>query len=168
MVQGTASSTSTGESKWSTPPWASRSLTYPSWEVCVGVVAASIPALRPGWKSLRIKLRSYRRIYSNEDTSAKKQSEKSTRPGHVENLGSSATVGAALRPDRVRGQANVTADGTTTEAEVQFPAHAFGIMKTTEVDLESQRTHSETSGYSRGEVEQRDHQAELNGTGRLM
>ena len=55
----------------SDPTWASIDNWYwRSWEVCIGIVAASIPALRPGYKALSSSLQSFCLHRSTRESSA--------------------------------------------------------------------------------------------------
>ena len=139
-------------------------LTQLSWEVCIGIIAASVPPLRPGYKKLKTSIRNYVTAHSTNKTSVPDQSEKSSKPSHVEAVKPVPT--AVLRPDR--GIISTTA---TAEDGLRLPQQNFGILKTTKVDLESQRTSSGgvlSSGDSYDEIDRMDSQAELRGAGTLM
>lgn len=69
---------------------------------------------------------------------------------------------AALRPDR--SEANVVCTTATSEDQFQLPLQGYGIMRTTRVDLEMQRTASD----GQPDFNANDSQTALRGTGTLM
>jgi hypothetical protein len=129
-----------------------------SWEICVGIVAACIPALHPGYKSLRGRWRDY--ALSRSERSGSKSSEKTLRPSHfskpVANRKQSAAVppvepnkplpatptlpANTLRPDlrAVRAMVGTEISHDSIFLPIQ-DTWGSGIVKTTQVDLESQR-----------------------------
>ncbi|KAI9792879.1 MAG: hypothetical protein M1833_000991 [Piccolia ochrophora] len=102
-----------------------------SWEVCVGIVAACIPPLRPGYKHL-VKI-FHARLRSHNNNTSTPTSQKMTAALN------SALVGIAS-PPRVRTTANTTTTTTTTtttdgsDSTGSLPEHE--IRKTTRIDVD--------------------------------
>lgn len=131
------------------------------WEVCVGIITACIPALRPGYKSVKIRIESYSRARSSATSS--KTVRKRSEPSHIGNAKALPMLpSAALRPDR--SEANVVCTTATSEDQFHLPLQGYGIMRTTRVDLESQLTACD----SHPDFDANDSQTALRGTGTLM
>ncbi len=131
------------------------------WEVCVGIITACLPALRPGYKSVVTRIESYSHAHSSATST--KAFRKASEPSHVKYARALPMLpSTALRPDR--GEANVVCTTATSEDEIHLPLQGYGIMRTTRVDLESQRTASS----HHPEFDANDSQIALRGTGTLM
>ena len=138
----------------------------------MGIIIACIPTLRPGYKLIQTKISTYTRAHSSKGTFGRKQSEKTTiKPSEAAATDPLSIIqGATLRPDR--GGMNTTCTTVTPDDVSDLPLQPLGIMRTTQVDLESQRTVSGdnlTGSNGFYEVERTDSQARLNkDTGRLV
>ncbi|KAL8824741.1 MAG: hypothetical protein Q9191_004849 [Dirinaria sp. TL-2023a] len=158
----------------SDPSWESIDNWYwRSWEVCIGITAASVPALRPGYKHLTSTISSYRSARSS------RKSSKTLVNGHDNHHGTRAPAISSLkdtnrvdlayaiphlkRPDPVLGStmsnskkhrplisSSAAGDGYPMDQWQQQQQHDEGaIQKTTTFDLESQTGGSSASGRGR-------------------
>ncbi|KAL9069517.1 MAG: hypothetical protein Q9157_006125 [Trypethelium eluteriae] len=153
------------DSTWeSIPNWY-----YRSWEVNIGIVAASVPAIYPGWKLLRSTVRSYisaRRSQRGSGTASHKRLHDSPNVGangkNVDefedkvHLASELTYPGMARdgdPLRVaRHTASVEVGGATVAGVEErnlrgdLETGNGGIKKTTHFDVEGGRSNSDISG----------------------
>ncbi|KAI4152250.1 MAG: hypothetical protein LQ340_003027 [Diploschistes diacapsis] len=143
------------------------------WEVCIGIVAASIPALRPGYKSLKARIRTYSLSRSAVKIPEKTGTTKPSVPTKPSEFNVSRNVpvipSAVLRPDI--SDTNAMCSTASAEDASNFSPEMFGIMKTTKVDLESQRTGSREGGTgseSFRDAERADSRTALKGAGTLV
>ena len=85
-----------------------------SWEVSVGIVAASIPALRPGWRFLSSTINTYlsHRSFRNADAEALVEPENRSKP---------ASFIKQLYPNRIRK--------TSHDAALEAAAHAASVQE---------------------------------------
>ena len=131
--KGTVSQIGFGDRKYS-PTCGSLldSLTLLSGEVCVGIIVASIPTLRPGYKVLKTRFQRYMTVGSNTNSTTLPKPEKPSIHGDTR----IAIPMPALRQDRVENQVICAA---ATDEDCLLPIQNFDIIRSTRFDLESQR-----------------------------
>ncbi|MCJ1374253.1 hypothetical protein MMC20_005485 [Loxospora ochrophaea] len=104
-----------------------------SWEVCIGIVAASIPAIHPGYRWLRGKRKAQESAPSPAPYSLPKKG----------GLGGTTVFDRARFP---RSRSEHTTTATKASADEGFvPLQDFEIRKTTTVDVERDTSHRNSS-----------------------
>ena len=155
----------------SDPTWESIDNWYwRSWEVCIGIVAACIPALRPGYKTVYAGIKSYLSHRSSRKSSVLVDSpDPSTNPADPE-----ANVRHIAHPQASRGAAlGAAAQAVSAEAdraqkygagEEGFAMNYLpgdlktadqGIKKTTRIDVFGKNAQGSQGSLELGDVERR-------------
>ncbi|MCJ1282468.1 hypothetical protein MMC26_001791 [Xylographa opegraphella] len=126
----------------SVPNWYLR-----SWEICVGIIAASVPTLRPGYLYMQDRL--VASFSSKASSSAPFSKSKTLVPSPVART-------KASNPFKSFG----TNTSSTTEGNF-LPLQNFEIRKTTDIDVEKKSNSRSTSGAYRPRIGRTDSEAHL-------
>lgn len=117
------------------PTWASIDNWYwRSWEVCIGIVAASIPTLRPGYKRLASTISTYRSRRSSRKTSSTLHNRDPTR--NTKHKGFDSSTAELAKGSRVNGQEGLIYGVGGKERNI-MPLQDLKIKKTTTIDVDN-------------------------------
>ena len=138
----------------SDPTWASIDNWYwRSWEVSLGIIAACVPALRPGYKTITASIASYRSTRKASDATlvAPDVSSKMQRKQP-----DAYSVAAKTASDQAR-RAEEYGVGDEGLAMNYLPGDtkftSSGIKKTTEIDVSGSSAHGSQSSWEFGDLE---------------
>lgn len=136
----------------SDPTWESITNWYwRSWEVCIGVTAACIPALRPGYKTVVAGIASYRSHRSSRKTSDTAFNSTQDKSKVFEGQGYSAYSAAVQAISSEADRAQAFGAGEEGFEMKRLPGDAMtaemGIKKTTEIDISGLSAQSADGSY---------------------